>query len=94
MDVVNALTFVNKNIAAFGGDNSRVTVAGESSGGTMIRTLLAVPSASHLFRSAIIQSDPMVGLIAFCMRFTFLKFSIGLRIPESWRPTNLAKHVQ
>ncbi|KAJ3927000.1 MAG: alpha/beta-hydrolase [Lentinula lateritia] len=58
-DVINALTFVNKNIAAFGGDNSRVTIAGQSSGATMIRSLLAVPSASHLFQSAILQSDPM-----------------------------------
>ncbi|KAJ3744994.1 alpha/beta-hydrolase [Lentinula detonsa] len=59
MDVINALTFVNKNIAAFGGDNSRVTIAGQSSGATMIRSLLAVPSASYLFQSAILQSDPM-----------------------------------
>ncbi|KAF8831006.1 hypothetical protein HHX47_DHR1000022 [Lentinula edodes] len=58
-DVINALTFVNQNIAAFGGDNSRVTIAGQSSGATMIRSLLAVPSASHLFQSAILQSDPM-----------------------------------
>ncbi|KAF9070875.1 Alpha/Beta hydrolase protein [Rhodocollybia butyracea] len=58
-DVINALTFINKNIAAFGGDTSRVTIAGQSSGATMIRSLLAVPSASHLFQSAILQSDPM-----------------------------------
>ncbi|KAJ3836843.1 alpha/beta-hydrolase [Lentinula raphanica] len=58
-DVINALSFVNKNIAAFGGDKSRVTIAGQSSGATMIRSLLAVPSASSLFQSAILQSDPM-----------------------------------
>ncbi|KAF5393340.1 hypothetical protein D9757_000568 [Collybiopsis confluens] len=58
-DVINALTFVNENIVAFGGDKSQVTVAGQSSGATMIRSLLAVPSASGLFKSAILQSDPM-----------------------------------
>lgn len=62
MDVINALTFVNKHISAFGGDSSRVTIAGQSSGATMIRTLLAVPTASYLFQSAILQSDPMVSL--------------------------------
>jgi carboxylesterase type B len=58
-DVINALTFINRNVAAFGGDKSRVTVAGQSSGATLIRSLLAVPSASDLFQSAILQSDPM-----------------------------------
>ncbi|KAF8985940.1 Alpha/Beta hydrolase protein [Cyathus striatus] len=58
-DVVNALTFIQKVVPSFGGSASKVTIAGQSSGGTMIRALLAVPSASSLFRSAVIQSDPM-----------------------------------
>jgi len=35
-----------------------ITLAGQSSGASMIRTLLATPSASSLFRNAILQSDP------------------------------------
>ncbi|KAG2019995.1 carotenoid ester lipase [Coprinopsis cinerea AmutBmut pab1-1] len=58
-DVVNALQFLKNNVAAFGGSPNKVTLAGQSSGANMIRALLGVPSASNLFRSAILQSDPM-----------------------------------
>jgi carboxylesterase type B len=58
-DLVNALQFLTKVVPAFGGSASKITLAGQSSGASMIRALLAVPSASSLFRSAILQSDPM-----------------------------------
>ena len=59
-DVVTALQFLQKVLPAFGGNPSRITLAGQSSGASMIRALLAAPSASSLFRSAILQSDAMV----------------------------------
>jgi Carboxylesterase type B len=59
-DVVNALKFLKKVVPSFGGNSSKVTLAGQSSGANMIRALLAIPSAASLFRSAILQSDPMV----------------------------------
>ena len=59
-DVINALKFLRTGVPKIGGDASKITVAGQSSGGTMVRALLAVPSAQSLFRSAILQSDPMV----------------------------------
>ncbi|KAH7889529.1 Alpha/Beta hydrolase protein [Phlebopus sp. FC_14] len=58
-DTVNALRFLKNVVPSFGGDLSKVTVAGQSSGANMIRALLAVPSAQSLFQSAILQSDPM-----------------------------------
>jgi carboxylesterase type B len=61
-DIVNALTFLHAAVPSFGGDVTKITVAGQSSGATMIRALLAVPSAASLFKSAIIQSDPMVSV--------------------------------
>jgi carboxylesterase type B len=63
-DIVTALSFLKTVIPDFGGLASKVTLAGQSSGATMIRALLAVPSASSLFQSAIIQSDTMVLSIA------------------------------
>ncbi|KAJ7122106.1 Alpha/Beta hydrolase protein [Mycena epipterygia] len=58
-DTINAIKFLGKVLPSFGGDASMVTLAGQSSGAGMIRTLLATPSASSLFRNAILQSDPM-----------------------------------
>ncbi len=44
-DQILALQWVQRNIAAFGGDATRVTIAGQSSGGTSIYALLVSPHA-------------------------------------------------
>jgi para-nitrobenzyl esterase len=51
-----ALKWVRKNIRAFGGDPSRVTIFGESAGGLSTFTNLVSPTAAGLFHRAIVES--------------------------------------
>lgn len=53
-----ALRWVHENIAAFGGDPDKVTIAGESAGGMSVCDHLVAPESQGLFRAAIIQSGP------------------------------------
>merc|ERR1712007_256763 len=51
-DILESLRWAQKNILAFGGNPSEVTIYGQSSGATLVFTLLACPAAKGLFKNA------------------------------------------
>jgi para-nitrobenzyl esterase len=58
LDLIAALRWVQQNIASFGGDPARVTIAGQSSGANAVHYLLTSPVATGLFHRAIAMSFP------------------------------------
>ncbi|MBL8652227.1 MAG: carboxylesterase/lipase family protein [Sphingopyxis sp.] len=60
LDLILALQWVQRNIAAFGGNPANVTVFGQSGGGAKIATLMAMPEAAGLFHKAITMSGQQV----------------------------------
>jgi para-nitrobenzyl esterase len=60
LDLILALQWVQRNIAAFGGDPGNVTAFGQSGGGAKIATLMAMPAARGLFHKAITMSGQQV----------------------------------
>ena len=60
LDMISALQWVNRNIAAFDGDANNVTIFGESAGGSAVVSLMSSPDTNGLFHKAWAMS-PSIG---------------------------------
>ena len=65
LDQIQALAWVNRNIAAFGGDPHNITIDGQSSGAGAVCDMLASPLAKGLFEGGILESGPCGGIGGF-----------------------------
>jgi len=60
LDIVAGLQWIQRNIAAFGGDPGNVTISGQSGGSAKVAALHAMPAARPLFHRAIMMSGPSI----------------------------------
>ncbi|MBR2765802.1 MAG: carboxylesterase/lipase family protein [Blautia sp.] len=90
-DQILALNWIHDNIAAFGGDPNRITIAGESAGGASVVNMLAAPGAKGTFQQAIAES----GLPNCVMTHQMQRRNIDLFIEGmGWKPEEIAEKLR
>jgi para-nitrobenzyl esterase len=89
-DVLTVLQWVQKNIAAFGGNPGNVTLFGESAGACIAAALVGSPPAKGLFQRAISESGTWMGLNLAAMRTRESAEQQTLKVATQLGATSLA----
>ena len=91
LDQIAALQWVNDNIAAFGGDPTKITIAGESAGASSVNAICVSPLAKGLFRYAIAESSGITAVKPY-HTFRSLKSALksGTALQEEFGANDLA----
>lgn len=82
-DLLLALDWVRENIAAFGGDPDRVTVAGQSAGGMAVLALLSSPAGHGRFHRAVSLSGATVDVGTDAARGFLQRLGHRLGVPST-----------
>ena len=91
MDAIAMLRWVKRNIAAFGGDPGKVTIAGESAGAAMVGALAGSPQAKGLFIRAIAQSAAWTGVRMARMQTTAAAEAKGVKMMQAIGASSIAE---
>ena len=91
MDAIAMLQWVKRNIAAFGGDPNKVTIAGESAGAIMVGALVGSPQAKGLFVRAIAESGGWMGLQMNRMQTTAAAQENGVKAMQTLGVSSIAE---
>lgn len=94
MDQQFALKWVRRNIGAFGGDDERVTIFGESAGGFSVLANLASPTAAGLFRGGISESGAYVHFQDYFDRNTVVPLATAETVGTAYEPAGTALAAQ
>ncbi|CAH0996115.1 Fumonisin B1 esterase [Emticicia aquatica] len=89
LDMIAALKWVKKNIAAFGGNPQNVTIAGQSAGAFGINVLMASPLAKGLFHRVIAESGGIFGLTRKTPSLAEAEL-VGVKLAEKMQANSIA----